>query len=219
MFLDLKITQKKQKMEVLYIFIIVVLIFKKLNLFRVKQIYIKNENALNNKGSFDNLYFNEIKAVYGGAVYIYSSNKEGQVSFSKCTFKSNQATKQDSKDDPLSGGSSIYINVKTCTIKRCKFSGGLHGRSSLKIAHIFEGDETEKSVKMISSSQFDKNDNERKILVTYSIFEQNKESLSSIYYLGGKNNEIVQIKNCGFKGKLSTKSHYIDGSLLKKNND
>lgn len=80
----------------------------------------------------------------------------------------------------------------------------------MKITNLFDDDDYDKI------SELNEKVDENKISIIECDFEQNKELLSSIYYHGGKSDKIVEIKNCGFKGKLAKDSHYIDGFLASK---
>ncbi|KAK8837216.1 hypothetical protein M9Y10_036645 [Tritrichomonas musculus] len=169
--------------------------------------YIKNKMDLDNKVSLKHLQFNTCKAQYGGAIFVHSTTTNNRVTILRCQFTSNSLLKTESKSDLLSGGTSIYFSVRNGVVSYCKFNKE-KGGSSLKIINSKRVANTKTALEVNEKGQ---------IFVTNCNFDLNIESQSSaINYFGGKSDIVVEIKNCGFSGKLTKDSHYIDGILKTK---
>ena len=172
-------------------------------------IYIKNENPnLDKNISLINLNFNECKAIYGGAIYIYSDSKLSDVLIKNCVFYNNEASENESL--PLFGGSSIFLTALKGVVIRCKFAN--NKGTSVKVNNEFESTKSEVNNLLLNDQNF--------VLITKCDFVSNNENLkesSSLFYVRGKQGVPCEIRDCSFTGELSEGSHYINGKTLNEN--
>lgn len=54
------------------------------------------------------------------------------------------------------------------------------------------------------------------LLVADCEFIQTDAASNSIYYVGGKEESLVQVPDCSFRGKFEKGFHYIDGDFASK---
>lgn len=167
-------------------------------------IYIYVDKELKDPIHLKDCVFKNCQAVYGGAVYIYSSEEKNVVEVISCQFENNVASKDKNNDD-LYGGAALYMTVKSATTVGCKFTK--NNGYGVKINNNFK------------STQLSLSENEiPKIIVKDCIFEASEKSSSSIYYVQSSQNEAtVNVRNCIFKGRLSKNAYHIDGVSLVKN--
>lgn len=169
-------------------------------------IYIKNKFDVSNSIFLEKLIFNECKAVYGGAVYIYSSSDKSSAIIKSCTFESNENVQDDTNlvEKNLFGGSAVFMTVKQGQLMRNKFYRNIGNGGCVKLYNNFDDDaklqylEKKKNIVWISDC----------------LFEIDERSNCSILYVGGKYSSVNEIKNCVFTGSLSKGNHYIDGQML-----
>lgn len=166
-------------------------------------IYVKNDYEMKNDIIFENLTFIQCEALYGGAIYIYSSYESNCILIRNCTFSYNMAL--GTKNCNIYGGFSIYMQAKNANVTECNFEHGKGIGGSFKISDIF--DDNERKNKQLEETK-------KIISISGCNFEQ-EEKTNSIFYVNEKNsnkNEI-NIVDCKFKGKLSNGNHYIDGNV------
>lgn len=162
-------------------------------------VYFVIDKQIDDEIIFDNCNFTECKASNGAGMYMHCSVEDKQLTILNCMFSSNSLYKSES-----SSGSGIYINALNFILKLCSFRK--NKGSSCKIVGEFEN---AKSIKLLSFSS---------ISVLSCTFEIDEKSKSSLCYTGNCK-ENVNIKDCVFKGKLSSGSHHISIDSVAHNFD
>ena len=160
---------------------------------------------MTNNATFSNVLFLRCKALYGGAVFIYTDSDLFNISFDGCRFESNEALKtkpSNSKNEYLFGRSAMLIMSNGFTIYSSSFTHN-KGYGSVKIYNSF----MKKS--MLQESQ-------NSILIHCCDFDEEENSKGSINYIDEKSNANVDIVDCKFKGNIKKGSYYIDGKLINK---
>lgn len=163
-------------------------------------VYIYNANELLNDVNMYKLTFTSCHADYGGAVFIYSSSDINTVTIKSCTFEQN-VVKENGPSDILTGGSAMFLSIKSGQILYCKFSLNIGPGGSVKLLNDVES-QTLLLDRMNPT-----------ILLKDCTFDEMKES---IFYVAKKDGSTVEVTNCAFNGKLNKGAHHIDGMVIDK---
>lgn len=131
--------------------------------------------------------FDSCKAVYGGAVYVFSI-AESPVVIESCSFVNNEVHSSNNSGNNLFGGSAIYLTVKNGEVDLCNFVSKRKLTSAMiKVTENF--DEHPDELKILNS-----NDVEivNSIMIKQCSFKLEENSNSSLDYFVEKqtNNEI-----------------------------
>lgn len=168
-----------------------------------------HENNLN----LTNINFKRCKAVYGGALYIYSLSRSSNISVSFCSFHSNEILNRESLSVyQLFGGSSVFLTARIGTFLNCSFNGNKGESGSFKIFGNFES----KFENSIYIHLFEEYSEQKSILIVNCSFDE-KESENSIFFVNKIQGSPVELINCNFSGKLKDNQYYIGGILHDKN--
>ena len=183
-------------------------------------IYIKNNLNLKNNVTLTLLTFENCKAYYGGAVYIYCGSKKVPVSVNTCTFTGNELIpNNNAEDDNLkTGGKSIFVVAKKGRINNCNFKkkqGSTTTSSTEDLKFVGKFDEDDYLVSK-SSARGLSNDyiGDGLFSITKCKFEIDEKSRSAISYLTGKSATKLEIKDCIFTGDLHDGAHYITEKII-----
>lgn len=86
-------------------------------------IYIKNAICLDYNVTIIDSFFLKCKAVYGGAVFIYSSCEQNEVLIQSCQFESNIAERRsiNNENPDLFGGSAVFMTARNCNVNASMF--------------------------------------------------------------------------------------------------
>lgn len=85
------------------------------------------------------IQFQECKAIYGGAIYIYSISKYSIISVDFCSFISNDILQREAFNMyQLYGGSSIFLTTRIGSFINCSFNRNKGDSGSIKIYGDFE---------------------------------------------------------------------------------
>lgn len=167
-------------------------------------IYVKNSKNLVNHVTFINLTFTKCEALFGGAIYIYSSEKTNNVTFTNCTFVSNKAIYKYG-EKRFFGGSAVFLTSQQCFVYNCQFIKNIGKGAAFKIHLKFDDN--------LNSNLLNENIKSELVISSCS-FEKNDESKSAIYLINENEGNNVKIQDCDFKGNLKKGEHFIDGSFL-----
>lgn len=167
-------------------------------------IYIKNKFNIENNILLLNNKFNQCRAVYGGAVYLYSASEVADVSVRLCIFEYNENINFANKDPDLNGGSAIFVSLKTGSISECTFKVGRNSHGLIKLYNNF--DESLNSHRLLEKQNV--------VSLSNCNFFENENSENSIYYINGNHGSSIEVNDCNFNGKRNRKSNYIEGKLL-----
>lgn len=101
-------------------------------------IYIKNSLNLAFNITFQDNFFIQCRANYGGAVYIYCDSQVNEVSFNSCNFISNIALKKGENNavGEFFGGSSIFITTRIASFYQIIFKR--NNQYAIKIYNEFD---------------------------------------------------------------------------------
>lgn len=163
-------------------------------------IYIYNANELYNSVDMYKLTFTSCHAEYGGAIFIYSSSNINTVTIKSCIFNGNQVS-ESGPSDILTGGSAMFLSIKSGKILQCKFSQNIGPGGSIKLLNNVES----------QSIFLDKMN--PSILLKDCTFNEKKES---IVYAARKDGSNIEVTNCEFTGKLNEGAHHINGMIIDK---
>lgn len=169
-------------------------------------IYIKNTFNIENNINLLKNKFDQCKAVYGGAIYLYSASEVADISVRSCNFEYNVNINSYLANTipDFKGGSAIFVSLKNGLISECTFKVGKNSQSSIKFYNNFDA-------KLKSYSLLEKTN-----IVSLSScnFIVNENSKNAIYYINGKHGSNIEVNDCNFNGKPNKKSNYIEGKLL-----
>ena len=130
-----------------------------------------------------------------------------------CLFKSNEAILNKPLDPDKKniyyGGSAMFIMSQNILVANCSFKLNIGSSGAVKINSIKNVDNS----KLIQLEE-----NENSFTFIGCSFEQHKKSKNSIFYVDSKYKNRFEVIDCDFKGKLTKKSHYIDGKMYNKEN-
>lgn len=170
-------------------------------------IYIENVKSLSHNISIINSSLFGCSAQYGGAAFIYCSSMSNEVLIYNSSFRSNTATKTRAAydGDYRIFGSAIFISSRNTNTIRCKFSFNKGKYGAFKVHNKFNEDN---ALVLDSVSNL--------LLVADCEFLQTDAASNSIYYVGGKEESLVQVPDCSFRGKFEKGFHYIDGDFASK---
>lgn len=140
------------------------------------------------------------EAQYGGGFYIYSNNWNNRVTIKQCTFTENKVYAEEAEGKKY-GGSGVYVTSRKGTIKQNMFIDNMGPGSTLKKDNNFDEDATV-SLKMLDEEPFTISNCHFKIL---------DNSNSAVFYVKGKNGNLVELSDCTFEGNLAKGGHFIDG--------
>lgn len=99
-------------------------------------IYINITEKIRDPISFFDVTFTNCSAIYGGAVYIYSS-VYNEISFILCNFIENKANKKNEiAGGNLYGGAALFLQVTDAEINKCIFYKNIG--SAVKISKFTE---------------------------------------------------------------------------------
>ena len=104
------------------------------------------------------------------------------------------------------------MTVRNANISFCSFQGSRGKKGSLKFYNKFDDDNVytqKKKVHILEAEN--RNEKQNSFLISDCDFENEDESSTSIYFVGGKEGSDIEVKECTFKGKLGKGSHYIEG--------
>lgn len=170
-------------------------------------IYISDSYQFNSIIKIANSNFVNCKAKFGGAIYVYS--KYEPVVITNCNFQSTEAQQQAEGNSAFYGGNAIFLTIT-----------GLGGESSLtsltfneisgSVVKFYNDFDNKPSSKLLG--------NENVVHVKNCKFVAQKDTTSSIYYIGGNSDTLIKVSNCIFSGKLSEGSYHIDGKLISNDN-
>lgn len=161
-------------------------------------IYIKNSFEQDKNISLNGFVFSECRAVFGGAVFIFSIFESNSVLISSCSFFQNSAEKSNSNQNKnLFGGSALFLAAENSNIYQCSFKKN-GPASSVKIFDATILNENTRSL-------IKDNDNKNKVSFT--------DSRSSID-IDNDFSTKADVVDCCFTGKLNPGSHYIEGKIL-----
>lgn len=178
-------------------------------------IYIKNSKELSNDINLTSLVFFKCKANYGGAVYIYSSYIENNITVYDCKFYSNEIKSDyiDDKDPNLCGGSAFFLSSQKCDIQKCIFENNKGKKGAFKIYMNF--DKLEKANKL---KKMDEIESDNLLSISNCEIKMRPKDESGIF-IEGKETGKIEIVECGFSGKLGKDAKYIGGRLNLKNSE
>lgn len=170
-------------------------------------IYVRNDQEnLRNEIRLSNVSLSNCRAMYGGAVYIYSISEEDEIEIIGCSFSNNQADSSMNDSASLNGGSAIFITSKKSIIVECIFLRN-RGESQLKIYNSFES-----GSKRIASFYHGR---KRSVnIVKYCRFVISRETKTSLFYLAGYNGALCTIRNSVFVGELNVGCYHISGQSI-----
>lgn len=175
--------------------------------------FIKSITVHENNINLTNIKFKSCKAVYGGALYIYSISRSSDISVSFCSFQSNDILNRESLSVyQLFGGSSVFLTARIGIFLNCSFSGNKGEGGSFKIFGNFE----QKMESSLYIHFFEKDSKQKSILIINCTFDE-KESENSIFFVNKIQGSPVELINCNFSGKLKDNQYYIGGILHDKN--
>lgn len=161
-------------------------------------IYIHVNKIIDSSVSITDSSFSKCRAIYGGAIFIYSDKDENFVSINNCKFTQNKANVFSDGNNQRFGGSAIFFITKNGDVDNCDFVN--NDGNAIKVSNKFENS-------FLSIDKF-----KGSISFDNCSFNLGVNSSSSIFYHRCNKNDVdVDVKNCFFKGKLSRKSHHIDG--------
>lgn len=164
---------------------------------------------------FGHFTFFQCKAIYGGAVYIYSSYELNNVTLFVCKFYSNKLKQDNSntKNGKLNGGCAFFLTSKNADIKNCTFENNKGKGGALKIYNIFD----ENNGKIIQNVE-GSSESEGLISISNCQIKISQKETNAIF-IEGKKMSFIDINECKFKGKLGNGVKYIGGKTLPKNID
>ena len=167
-------------------------------------IYIKNSFKQDKNISLNGFVFSECRAVFGGAVFIFSIFESNSVLIN--SFIQNSAEKSNSNQNKnLLGGSDLFLAAENSNIYQCSFKKN-GPAAAVKIFNATILNENTRSL-------IKDNDNKNKVSFTDCKFEIVDDSRSSIDI-----DNVFSIKadvvDCCFPGKLNPGFHYIEGKIL-----
>lgn len=150
--------------------------------------------------------FTSCSAKLGGAVFIYSSNKNCVLRITGCLFKGNIGTAP--KDSTkLYGGSGMFVAGKKGRVLNNYFEENVGDGSSLKLYSDFDNAEI-KSPTLQS---------DERLIVSKCNFVLSDNSDGGVHYTRGNGGPRILLSDCSFSGKLKKGAHYIDGELISEN--
>lgn len=150
--------------------------------------------------------FTSCSAKLGGAVFIYSSNKNCVLRVTGCLFKGNIGTAP-KESNKLYGGSGMFVAGKKGRILNNYFEENVGDGSSLKLYSNFDNSE-------INSPTLQ---SDERLIVSKCDFVLSDNSDSGVHYTRGNGGPRVLLSDCSFSGKLKKGAHYIDGELISDN--
>ena len=101
-------------------------------------IYIENNLKFKNNITLTGLSFNDCKAKFGGAIYVYCGALKVPVKVSSCTFSRNQLLPNSERDHFHKGGKAIFFIAKRGKISECKFHENSGEGEDMKIITTFD---------------------------------------------------------------------------------
>ena len=153
--------------------------------------------------------FNDCKANYGAAVYIYSPSKTNPVKIESCEFKGNQLLPNG--NGKLAGGSAMYLVVHDCEMLKCKSEKNKGKGGACRISDDFSV--SPESLKLLSNSSYKNNFKKISVKFIDCTFDVDKSSVCSLFYSGDLSSSKLVINSCAFTGDLNKKVHFIDGNF------
>ena len=161
-----------------------------------------------------NLHFRQCRAVFGGALYVYSLSKHSNLSIQSCTFELNENLQREGINlYNLHGGSSLFLTARIGSVLNCTFSNNRGDCGSLKIYGNFERN-TDERLLIIPLNEKEK---DLYISIVNCKFVNETNSKNSIFFVNKIEGSPVNIVNCSFNGTLEEGDFYIDGYLQDKN--
>ncbi|KAK8865060.1 hypothetical protein M9Y10_010590 [Tritrichomonas musculus] len=171
-------------------------------------VYIDNVFDYTNQISIENSNFNNCRAKYGGAVYLYSSSRKNTVKVKYCNFIGNTATS--TSNDAQFGGSAIYVTARKGVISNNIYRGNQGDGGDLKIYNRFPNEENSNRLSLLDNKE------EGSVVISDSTFEIGKKADCCLFYLCGDKGTNVELQRCVFSGPLGSNSHYINGKSISK---
>lgn len=104
-------------------------------------IYIKNKIDVDNKILFKNLTISNCKAVFGGALYIYSKYKSSDFLIQSCSFLSNEIIITENPYIKYRGGSAIYLTIYNGKVNDCIFKSRDGKGGMIKVTEEYDDDD------------------------------------------------------------------------------
>lgn len=175
-------------------------------------LFVRLDQPIENELSVNGCTFSNCSAVFGGAVYIYSSISTNVVKVNYCSFESNKALSKSSDNYMFSGGSALLLCARNAQVLGCRFTKN-HGKGgAFKIIDDFV--DVDSSAFSGKSSKSMKSNS---LVIKDCFFEIASDSSSSLSYEHGKSKSVsVSVDDCTFTGELAEDAHHIEDSSATK---